>query len=403
MGGFVLVLMQPLDDITVVDLSQSIAGPVCTQLLGEMGAEVIKVEPPEGDYFRDMMDGAMFVPFNHSKKSLSIDLKSDTGPSIIEELALDADVFVESFRPGVLQKYNLDYASLSQQKEDIIYCSISGFGQTGPYRDYPGFDPCVQAMSGLMATTGYEDRPPVRARVSLIDCGTGVSAAFAILSAIRQNDRGGGGTQIDISLFDVAVSYTSYWITNYAQTGEIPERAGMKGMGAAPNGTFETGNGSIYIACLSEGMYERLCQTLDRGDMLTDDRFSTMADRLENREELRRELTEEFRGSDPLELEAMLLESNIPAGAVKTTRDIVEEDRQIRKRSMITDSTDPGSGENVLVPSLPFRFSAGFMNPQYTSTPPKCGEHTIEVLSDLSYDEADIARLEADGTVVTQN
>jgi len=183
--------MQPLDDLTIVDLTQSIAGPVCTQLLGEMGANVIKVEPPSGDNFRNLMGGSMFTPFNHGKESVCVDMKTDEGHAIVTELVGEADIVVESFRPGS-SKSTISTTSrcARERNEDVIYCSLSGFGRTGPYSSYPGYDPCVQAISGLMATTGYLDRPPVRIRASLIDCGTEGDAAYAIL--LRRSPAGSG-------------------------------------------------------------------------------------------------------------------------------------------------------------------------------------------------------------------
>lgn len=393
--------MQPLDDLTVADLTQSIAGPVCTQLLSEMGATVIKIEPPSGDNFRHIMNGNMFVPSNHGKQSLCVDLKTEAGHSIVTEIAAEADVVVESFRPGVLEKYDLDYESLTDRNEDVVYCSLTGFGRTGPYRSYPGYDPCVQALSGLMAINGYADRPPARIRASLIDCGTGANAAFAVLAAVRQRDRGGGGTLIDISLFDVAISWMSYWISNYDQTGELPERAGGKGIGSAPNGVFPTGDGGIYVATLSETMYERLCTVLDRPDLLEDDRFETIDDRIEHREPLREELITEFEAFSATELETRLLDAGIPAGAIKTIDEIVENDEQVEARSLLVDSYNPEADEEVVAPSLPFRFSSGIHDGGFSSRPPKKGEHTDDILSALSYSASEIERLHETGAVIT--
>ncbi|ELY38929.1 CaiB/BaiF CoA transferase family protein [Natronorubrum tibetense] len=384
--------MKPLDDLTVVDLTQSIAGPVCTQLLAEMGATVLKVEPPSGDSFRNLMNGNMFTPFNHGKQSLCVDMKTDGGLSIVTELVDEADVIVESFRPGVLEKYDLDYESVTTRNEDVIYCSLSGFGRTGPYQSYPGYDPCIQAVSGLMATTGYSDRPPVRIRASLIDCGTGANAAFAILAAVRHRDRGGDGTHIDISLFDVAISWMSYWITNYDQSGSLPERAGGKGIGSAPNGVFPTADGHIYVAALSEAMYERLCTVLDRGDLLEEDRFQTIDDRMDHREALRDELIPEFTEFTSAELERKLLDAGVPAGAVQTVRDLVENDEHVEARSMIVDSYNPEVDEQVLAASLPFRFSSNIHDGQFSSRPPKKGEHTDHILEALSYSDDEIER-----------
>lgn len=392
--------MKPLDDITVADLTQSIAGPVCTQLLAEMGATVIKIEPPSGDDFRHLMDGSMFVPFNHGKRSLCVDLKTDDGHAIVTELVDDADVVVESFRPGVLEKYDLDYESVTERNEDVVYCSLSGFGRTGPFRSYPGYDPCIQAISGLMATNGYADRPPARIRASLIDCGTGANAAYAVLAAIRQRDRGGEGTCIDISLFDVAVSWMSYWITNYDRTGEIPERAGGKGIGSAPNGVFPTGDGQIYVAALSESLYEKLCAALDRPDLLEDERFETIEDRLQHRETLRAELIAEFERYESTELESELLEAGVPAGAVRTVADIVENEGQVTARSMLVGSYNPETDEDVLTPALPFRFGTGIHDGTFSSCPPLRGEHNQEILSAMSYTADEIERLRDAGVIV---
>lgn len=394
--------MQPLDDLTVVDLTQSIAGPVCTQLLGEMGARVIKVEPPSGDNFRNLMGGSMFTPFNHGKQSVCVDLKTNGGHAIVTELVDEADVVVESFRPGVLEKYDLDYQSVREQNEDIIYCSLSGFGRTGPYSLYPGYDPCVQAVSGLMAITGYLDRPPVRIRASLIDCGTGANAAYAILAAIRQRDRGGSGTEIDISLFDVAISWMSYWISRYDRTGELPERAGGQGIGSAPNGVFSTGDGHVYLAVLSEAMYDRLCRFLGREDLLEDDRFETIDDRLEHRDVLKDELTTEFESYTAIELEKGLMNAGVPTGTVQTVSDIVDTDPHVVKRSMLVNSYNPEANEEVITPALPFRFSSAIYDGTFSSRPPAKGEHTATVLKALSYTETEISKLFEQEIVFTE-
>lgn len=395
--------MKPLDDLTVVDLTQSVAGPVCTQYLAEMGATVLKVEPPSGDNFRHIMNGNIFAPFNHGKRSICVDMKTEAGHLVVAELADEADVIVESFRPGVLEQYDLDYESVSERNEDVVYCSLSGFGQTGPYQSHPGYDPCIQAVSGLMAITGYADRPPVRIRASLIDCGTGANAAFAILAAVRQRDRGGDGTHIDISLFDVAVSWMSYWITNYDQGGELPERAGGEGIGSAPNGVFPTDDGYIYIATLSEAMYERLCTVLNRPDLLEDERFETIDDRIDHRETLRDELIPEFEEFTATELERKLLDARVPAGAVQTVRDLLETDEHVEARSMLVDSYNPEVEERVVTAALPFRFSSGLHAGQFSSCPPKKGEHTNDILAALSYSESEIERLRETGTVISNS
>lgn len=397
--SIVYASMTPLGDITVVDLTQSVAGPVCTQLLGEMGATVIKVEPPSGDNFRNLMNGSFFTPFNHGKQSVCVDLKTDKGQEIVTTLAYEADVFIESFRPNVLDQYNLGYRSVSRVNDDIVYCSLSGFGHEGPYRDYPGYDPCIQAMCGLMATTGYPDRPPVRIRASVIDCGTGANAAFAIMAAIRHRDRTSEGTHIDISLFDVAVAWMSYWIAEYDVTGEVPKRTGQLGIGSAPNGLFSTRDGHLYLCTMTESMYERLCSLIDRPDLLKDKRFQTVDKRLNHRDELRLILNEEFKAYTSKDLEQRCLKARIPAGRVQTVQDVTENDPHVKERSMIVESWNPETKSSARVSALPFQFSTGIHDGEFSAPPPAKGEHTIDVLQALSYSDEEIAQLYEDSIV----
>lgn len=390
--------MEPLRDINVLDLTQSIAGPVCTQMLGEMGAEVIKVEPPHGDAFRPLKNGSFFTAYNNGKKSICVDLKTDEGRDILRDLAGQADVLIESFRPGVLEEYGLDYQSVSVENPEIAYCSLSGYGQTGPYRSYPGYDPCIQAISGLMTTTGYPDRPPVRIRSSLIDCGTGTNAAFAIMAAIRERDKTGEGDFIDVSLFDVGISWMSYWIANYETTGEIPERDGERGIGSAPNGLFAASDGYVYLITMTDAMFERLCEAVDRPDLIDMERYRTMNDRIENRNRLREELHEEFESHTAEELERLLLEARVPAAAVRTIDEVIELPHT-EARSMLADSYNPETDEPVEVASLPFQFESDGERPGFSGPPPKKGEHTADVLEQYSYTDAQIETLRKEGVI----
>jgi crotonobetainyl-CoA:carnitine CoA-transferase CaiB-like acyl-CoA transferase len=300
----------------VLDLTQSIAGPACTQRLATLGANVVKVEPPGGDAFRDLIDGSMFATFNmDNKRSLAVDLKSDEGQAVVQELATKADVIVESFRPGVTEKFGIDYESVRDENPGVVYTSVTGFGQDGPYDDYPAYDPVIQAMSGLMSVIGYQDRPPVRIGASVIDCATGMTAAFAIVSALYDRRGTGDGEYIDVNLFDVAVSWMGYWIANYSATGEAPERSGQGFAGLAPNEVFyAAGEEPFYLACANDMLYERLCRAIDREELIEDDRFADSDSRWENRDALREQLSATFTGYDRGELNDLLTDAGVPAG-----------------------------------------------------------------------------------------
>jgi len=288
--------MQPFKDVRVLDMTQSVAGPICTQMLGALGADVVKLEPPTGDPFRATLDGAFFASFNlGGKKSISVDLKTDDGQRIARDLAGEADVIVENYRPGVLEKFDIDYESVVAENPNVVYCSISGFGQEGPYRDFAAFDPVVQAMGGLMARTGYSDRPPVRIGASVIDCGTGFNAAFLIASALFQRDRTGDGQYIDTSLLDVTLSWVGYWIAHYDATGDAPDRSGTQFEGIAPYDLYHAeGEEPFFLGAVNDKLYERLCRTIDREDLIDDERFRSNPHRWEHRDVLREELQKTF-------------------------------------------------------------------------------------------------------------
>jgi len=318
--------MQPLRGIDVLDFTQSIAGPICTQSLAVLGANVVKVEPPEGDAFRPLIEGSMFASCNRGKRSISLDLKSESGRAIARDLAADADVVVESFRPGVMEGFGLGYEDLSAENDDIVYCSITGFGQDGPYEEYPAYDPVAQAMSGLMSVTGPTDGDPVRVGTSAIDYSTGLTGAMLVMGGLI-GDGSESGTHIDLSLFDVATTWMGYWVAHYTSTDELPKRAGAGLYGMAPYGIFEAGDGQpFYLATASEKLYGRLCDTLERPDLLEDDRFGTAEDRWENRDVLRAELESEFGAFDRRELVESLAESGIPVGPLQSIDELVDDD-----------------------------------------------------------------------------
>lgn len=390
--------MRPFDGIEVLDLTQSIAGPVATQYLAGLGANVIKVEPPEGDAFRDILEGAMFASVNMGgKQSISVDLKTPEGREVVHDLARRADVVVESFRPGVLARFDLDYESVRAENEDVVYCSVTGFGQDGPRAQWPAYDPVIQAMSGLMSTIGYPDRPPVRIGASVIDCTTGTTAALAISAALFERAHTGAGEYIDVNLFEVAVSWMAYWIANYDRTGQNPERSGQGFAGLAPNEVFHAADGDpIYIACVNDRLYGRLCGAIDRPDLREDDRFTSNENRWENREALRAELNGIFAEYDRDDLSDRLAEAGVPAGPLQTVEEVTN-DPQVVARRVLTDSYNVKHDAPVQTVTFPFSTSEG--RPDDTGQPPRTGEHTRRVLEALGYGPAQIDDLLEAGAV----
>lgn len=385
--------MRPFEDVDVLDLTQSIAGPVATQFLGTLGANVVKVEPPDGDAFRGLLDGAMFASVNLSnKRSVCLDLKTEDGMRTAQDLASEADVVVESFRPGVLEQFGLDYDAVSERNADVVYLSLTGFGQDGPYSEWPAYDPVIQAMSGLMSTIGYPDRPPVRIGASVIDWGTGSVAAFLIASALLDRERDGGGEYIDVNLFEVALAWMGYWIAHYSATGEVAERMGQGFTGLAPNEVFHAADGeALYMCVVNDRHYERLCTAIDREDLLTDERFESNADRWEHREVLTEELEAEFSSYDREELCELIAGAGVPIGPLRSVDELVEDDPHVDARGMLTDSHNVRQDKPVTTAAVPFRTSEG--RPHLDGEPPERGEHTRAVLTELGYDEETVSRM----------
>jgi crotonobetainyl-CoA:carnitine CoA-transferase CaiB-like acyl-CoA transferase len=388
--------MEPFADVDVLDLTQSIAGPLSTQLLGALGANVVKVEPPGGDDFRSLLGGAVFAAYNIGKRSLALDLKTDAGREAARELAARADVVVESFRPGVMAGFGLDYDSVRRQNPEVVYCSVTGFGAEGPYSDRPAYDPVLQAMSGLLATTGYPDRPPVRIGASVVDCGTGMTAAFAVAGALAERDRTGESQRVEVSLFDVAVSWMGYWLAHYTATGETPSRARRGGFaGLAPNGVFEAGDGhQLYVSAANDRQFRRLCDALDRPDLA--ERFPTADDRWSQRGELMEALSAAFDDHDRDPLVAALVEAGVPAGPVRGVEELLE-DAHVEARDLLT-GTETADGERIRTAGVPF--TAGGARPALGDRPPGLGEHTRAVLSELGYSEQQVEAMLAAGAAV---
>lgn len=390
--------MQPLEGIDVLDFTQSFAGPICTQAMSVLGANVVKVEPPEGDAFRPLIDGSMFASCNRGKQSISLDLKSEEGRMIAYDLAVEADVVVESFRPGIMDRFGLGYENLKTENEEVVYCSITGFGQDGPYEQYPAYDPIAQAMSGLMSVTGETDGDPVRLGTSAIDYTTGLTGTMLVMGGLMQRGIDGSGEYIDVSLFDVATAWMSYWVSHYTSTDEVPKRSGAGLYGFAPYGIFEAGDGQpFYLATASEKLYRRLCRTLDREDLLTDDRFKTDKNRWKNRDVLRTEFESTFGEYDRRELVELLTDAGVPVGPLRYVDELVDEDPHVAHRDLFVETYNQWLETECLTTRMPFRFEDGPLEP--ASPPPEHGQHSRDVLRNCGYDEEQIEKLLQDDIV----
>ena len=388
-------MQRPLKGVKVIDFSHAWAGPTCTMLLGDAGADTIKVEPTTGDFYRTAMDGAVFINVNRNKRSIALDLKTNEGRRIALKLLERADVLVENFVPGVMDRLGLGYQTISKMNPRMIYCSISGFGQEGPYHKRPSFDPVAQAMSGIMLATGEPDRPPVRILPPMIDYSAGIHAAYGIVIALLNREQTGKGERIDISLMDIGIVQMGAFVTHYTMTGELPERMGSAHKAWAPYQAFEASDGWVLIAVASDEMWLNLCKVLKLEDLGNDSRYATPQSRRKHRRELAESLTKVTRQYRARELESLLSEAGVPSGQLRNIAEVME-DPQVKARHLIDDIEYPGLGK-IKVVKNPIFFSGHAPRTQLQA--PQLGEHTAAVLAELGYSEAEIQRLEDTGIV----
>ena len=381
--------MLPLQGVLVLDLTQVIAGPTAGQILGDMGADVIKVEPLSGDHFRPQLGGAWVPGMNRNKRGLAIDLKSEGGREVLRRLAKKADVFMEAFVPGVIASLGFGYDAVQALNPRIVYLSISGYGQTGPYSDRPGYDPCIQAEVGLMEATGEMDGPPARAGTAPIDQMTGSYGALGVAMALLQRHHTGRGQHIDLALYDVGVQMMSHWLTNLGHTGEDPQRMGASHTLIVPLRNFETQSGAIYVACTNDNFWKKLVGALDIAGIGADPRFASNKLRVANRAELEPMLEKVFASHSREALLERLVDAGVPCAAVKKVSDMVADPHQ-QARGSVLNMEYPGIGK-VVTARNPLRLSdAPF---QVHRLAPQLGEHTRELMRDVGYSDDDIATL----------
>ena len=398
----------PLSHIRVLDLSRVLAAPWTGQNLADLGAEVIKVERPgKGDDSRafgppwlkdrdgnDTKESAYFACANRGKKSITVDLSNAQGQQIVRELATRADVLIENYKVGDLARYKLAYDDLKAANPGLIYCSVTGFGQTGPYKDRPGYDFMIQGMGGLMSITGErDDLPgggPQRVGVPIVDIMTGMYASIAICAAVAHREKTGKGQYIDLALLDAQVAFLANQAMNYLATGEAPGRIGNAHPNIVPYQTFRTADGDIILACGNDNLFQKFCEVAGCAPLAKDERFATNGKRVVNRIDLTKLLDEIFRGRATREWVDLLETAGVPNGPINNMKQVFEEP-QVVARGMRIDLPHPTAGTVPLVKS-PMVFSETAL--EFKAAPPTLGQHTEEVLRDvLGKDDAAIAAL----------
>ena len=398
-----------LAGLKVMDLSRVLAGPLCAQYLGDMGADVIKIETPvEGDdtrswpEFKVAPDGqrasGTFLSANRNKRSLALDLKSDAGRAIVERLALSVDVVVESFAPGVAARLGVDAVTLRALNPRLIHCSISGFGSVGPMRQGKGYDLILQAFSGMLSITGSADSPPMRSPFSPVDQGTGLHALIGILGAIIRRDRTGEGCSVEASLFDTSTAFLAYFLQNYWSAGREPVKAGVGHASLCPYGVFDTADRPLIVGIANDSLWRKFCALAGLEDAVADPLFATNDARVRNRAETEALVTQALRKQGRAHWLAVLDDAGIPTTAVHTLAEMAVHPHTAES-GMVMDYEHPHFGALKGV-AQPLRFDGE--RPGQRLAPPLCGEHTEEILREVGCSDAEIDAILARGEASRQ-
>ena len=395
-------MSQVLKGIKVLDLTRALAGPYCTMLLADYGAEVIKVElPGTGDDTRGwgppFVEGesAYFMSINRNKKSLTLDMKNARSKDILERMIKQSDIIVENFRPGAADRLGLGYGQVKKINPKIIYCSISGFGQDGPYRELPGFDQTLQGMGGMMSITGEPNGPPMKVGVAIADISGGMFAAFGIMLALFHRQKTGVGQWVDTSLLDSQIAWLTYRAGEYFASGKLPEKVGSGHPMIVPYQAFKAKDEYINIAAGNDQLWKRFCKVINMENIMDDPKFVTNAKRVENRKELIPILSKIIETKTGAEWLKLLEDAGIPAGPIYTL-DKLFSDPQVLHRKMMVELTHPKAGK-IKVTGVPVKLSEA--PGEITAPPPLLGQHNKEVLKDLGYSAEEIEKLIADKVV----
>jgi CoA:oxalate CoA-transferase len=396
-----------LEGIRVLDATNVLAGPFCAYQLALLGADVIKVEMPgTGDLARQLgadaelnaaLMGASFLAQNAGKRSVTVNLKSEAGKQVLRDLVQSADVLIENFRPGVMDRLGLGYDALKAVNPRLVYCAISGFGQGGPLKDAPAYDQIVQGLSGMMSITGDADSAPLRVGYPVADTLGGMTAAFAICAALLRRGAIGEGTFVDVAMLDSALATMGWVVSNYLIAGQQPQPMGNENFTAAPSGTFRTGNGLLNIAANKQEQFVALVELLGLGELATDARFAAREARKQNRVALRALLEQALAARGAAEWEALLGRAGVPAGRVLDVPAALAEP-QVRQRKLVKSlGKVPGAKREVSVALAGFHMRDA--DPDVSLRPPRLGEHTDAILHSLGYSDERISRLRKEGDI----
>ena len=387
-----------LAGIRVIDLTRVLGGPYCTQMLGDHGAEVIKVEPPQGDETRGwgppfQGDAASyFIGVNRNKRGVALDLSRPEGRTVLFRLLESADVLIENFKTGTLERWGMGYeAVLKQRFPRLIHCRVSGFGADGPLGGYPGYDAVVQGMAGLMSLNGEPEGAPVRVGVPVVDLATGMNASIAILLALQERQRSGRGQFVEVTLFDSAVALLHPYTANWFLSGKPPARTGNQHPNVSPYDQYRTKTKRIFVAVGNDRQFQRFCAEIGRPELVSDPRFRTNADRVTNRAQLREELEAGLAEIDGEQLAMSLLEKGVPAGPVLDVPDVVNHPHTRHRGMVVEHGAYRGIGNPVKLSRTPM---------SVREAPPAFGSATRAVLTEAGYAQAEIDALFAAGVAM---
>ena len=385
-----------LEGITVADFSHALSAPYGTMLLGDQGADIIKIENPTGDIFRSMIGGAYAAVVHRNKRTIALDLKMEEGKQVAWEIIKKADVLIENFTPGAFERLGFGYEDVKAVNPRLIYCSLSGYGQTGPLKKLGGYDVVAQAMSGIMQATGDPDRLPVRIGPSIVDMGSGMYLAMGVLLALMDREKTGKGQRVEISLLETAMSWMAPFIARCSMNGEIPQRWGSGFAPLCPYKVFEAKDGSVFIGVSTNNFWERFCNAFGFNELFERQEFKDISGRVANREELDGLVQERIKKFNAKDIIDKLRKAAVPCCPVNSVKDIMEEPH-VKERDYLADHDHPVCG-SIKVGKNPISRNGCFPEIRFPS--PSLGQQTRDILSQVGYSEEKIKELISSGAAV---